>query len=333
MSTTQVYALTVGISQYKNLRALRCATNDANDLAAVFRAGAIPCQIRQLLDEAATKDSILKELAWAADSAGSDDTAIVFFSGHGGRSSETDSRAYFCPVETSSFRLDETCLNSSELTNALRAIRSKRLVVLLDTCFSGGLGEPRSAGTGIRVGLTAHDVGTLVEGQGRIILAASRPDEPAWELGGMRNGLFTNYVLRALRGEAARADGSVWASDLFSYVSRSVRHHRSQNPYQKAIGEDFVVMVQENESNRLMGTPTVGPLELDQRPLRAAMRHAYNREELSLVCRDLGLSLADDVPGGTLETQLMYLIDHCHRHGMYDELLKRLRLDRPALSV
>ena len=333
MSTTQLYALTVGISQYKNLRALSCATNDANDLAAVLRAGAIPSKIRELLDEEATKESILRELAWVADNAGNDDTAMVFFSGHGGRSKQTDAHAYFCPVDASSFDLEQTCLNSAELTDALREIRSKRLVVLVDTCYSGGIGETRAGSFGIQIGLTARDVGTLVEGQVRIILAASRPDELAWELSGMRNGLFTNYVLRALRGEASREDGSVWASELFSYVSRNVRKHRSQNPYQKAIGEDFVVLVQKDKCDPLMGAPIGAPLGMDQRPLRSAIRRSYDREELSLVCRDLGLSLADDVPGKTLENQIMHLIDHCHRHGIYDRLLKRLWIDRPDLRL
>jgi hypothetical protein len=332
MSTKEIYTLSVGIGRYQHLGALSCATNDAQDLATVISGGAIPSEVRLLLDADATKEAILKGLRWLASSVRPDDTAIVFFSGHGGRRSLQESHAFFCPVEASSLNLDQTGITSVEFTDALRAIRSERLVVLLDTCYSGGIGEPRHHALGIRIGFKDGDVNALIEGSGRIILAASRPDELAWELSGMRNGLFTNYVLRALCGEVARTDGSIWASEIFSYVSRSMRQYKYQHPYQKAVGEDFVVMVQSNRANRPAEVLDFILSENDQRPLRMAMRRVYNRDELSLLCRDLGLSL-DELPGRTLETQLMDLIDYCHRHGKYRTLLKRVQMDRPELIL
>jgi hypothetical protein len=180
-------------------------------------------------------------------------------------------------------------------------------------------------------GLSARALGHLIEGSGRVIIAASRPDESAWELPGMRNGLFTNYLLGALRGEVARTDGSIWVSKVFSYVSRCVRRHGHQRPFQKAIGEDFVVLVQSKgkEQAKIKTCPALR--EIDRRSLRRVMHSAYNRAELSLLCRDLSLTL-EDLPGTTLETQLMELIDHCHRHGLYDRLLERVQSDRPQLN-
>jgi hypothetical protein len=148
----------------------------------------------------------------------------------------------------------------------------------------------------------------------------------------MRNGLFTSYVLRALCGEVAQADGSIWASDIFSFVSRGVRQHGCQRPYQHAVGEDFVIMVQHNSTRRPLKATALASAKGGQRSLRMAMRSVYNRAELSLLCRDLGLSI-EDLPGITLETQLMDLIDHCHRHGQYDTLLERMRIDRPPLTL
>lgn len=331
MDPKKVFAVSVGIGNYRELPELTCATNDAKDFVTVLKSGTTHPETRLLTNTEATRESILKELTWLANSAGRGDTAIVFFSGHGGRSSGADNQAYFCPVEASLPNLEQTCVTSAELSGALRAIKSERLIVMLDTCYSGGIGEPRRRGVGVPAALNSQDVSALIEGAGRVILAASRPDEPAWELSGMRNGLFTNYVLRALRGEAARADGSIWASDIFSYVSRGVRQHRCQRPYQKAVGEDFVVMVQKSGTRCQLQFPALTPLEIDQRPLRLAMRCAYDRDELSLLCRDLGLSL-EDLPGRTLETQLMDLIDYCHRRGLYDQLLDRMQTDRPHLA-
>lgn len=330
MSIKQIYAVSIGISRYRKLRPLACAAHDAHDLVEVLQSGASPAQIRLLLNEEATKQNILGELKWLAQNAPANSTAVVFFSGHGGRpDNATRAQACFCPFDASLRGMERTCITSAELTAALRTIRSERLVVLLDTCYSGGLGEPRKHGGVVHTGLTSRDVDALIEGQGRVIMAASRPDESAWELSGMRNGLFTNYLLRGLRGESARPDGTVWASEVFGYISRQVRHHGCQHPYQKAIGEDFVVIVQPQAASQ---PQSLALTQLDQRSLRQVMRKAYNRAELSLLCRDLGLSL-EDLPGTTLETQLMELIDHCQRHGLYDQLLEQMQMDRRQLIL
>lgn len=334
MSTQQTYAVCFGISQYHNLRALSCADADARDIAEVLRGTATPTHVKLLVNAEATKEGIARQLGWLAGAAGPNDTAVVFFSGHGGRpATQEDGDPYFCPVEASPEGDKQTCITGSELTLALRAIMSERLVVLLDSCYSGGVGQPRHHGTNLSAGLTERDVSALIEGSGRMIMAASRPDELAWEVDGMGNGVFTHYLLRGLRGEAAREDGTVWTSDLFGYVSRHVRRHRRQHPYQKAVGEDFVLMA----LRRSMGLPPRAfaahtPHETDQRSLRLAMRGVYNRAELSLLCRDLGFSL-EDLPGTTLETQLMELIDHCHRHGLREQFLAKVRADRPQLAV
>ncbi len=331
MKKPGIFAVSVGVSQYARLGRLGCSANDATDMAAVLREGTNPAQVKVLVDAAATKQSILKEFTWLANGASSNDTAILFFSGHGGRlSARADGQGYLCPVDASALDVEQTCISSAELTAALRAIKSERMVVLLDTCYSGGIGEPR--GGGLDTGLTDRDVSELIEGSGRVIMAASRPDELAWEMNGMRNGVFTTYLLRGLLSEVARPDGTIWASDLFSYVSRGVRQERRQHPYQKAIGEDFVVIIQRRSA---VSSPSLSIVTLpsvrDQRSLRIAMRAVYDRAELVLLCRDLGLSL-EDLPGTTLETQMMDLIDYCHRHGRYNQLLNRVRMDRPQIA-
>lgn len=324
MSIKRILGLVVGINQYENIANLSSATNDARDIAAVVRSGAVPSQIKVLLDGEATKETILNELKALASSATARDTATVFFSGHGfRRTSAADDRAYFCPVDASLDDLDRTCLTNDEFTAALRATKSERLVVILDTCHAGAIGEPRNCRP-LTADLMERDLDSLVEGAGRVVLAASRPEEAAWELAGMRNGLFTSFVLRALRGDVARPDGSIWVSDVFSYVSRQVRAFGHQHTFQKHIGEDFVVMVQQRKM--LAPTTFIPGHSLDQRLLREQMRSTYSRAELLLLCHDLGLNL-EDFSAPALETQMIRLIDHCHRHGMYDQMVEHVRLN------
>ena len=203
------------------------------------------------------------------------------------------------------------------------------MVVLLDTCHSGAIGEARRRSGTWRAALSAKVLGSLIEGRGRVMLAAGRPDEAAWELPGLNNGVFTTHLLASLRGATARGDGTIWMSDVFSYVTREVRQHGRQHPFQKAIGEDFVLLVQERAGNHDADARLT---ELDQTAPRRLMRRAYNRAELSLVCRDLGLSL-EDLAGTTMRAQMMELIDHCYRRGMTTQLLERIRRERPQLVL
>jgi hypothetical protein len=312
-------ALAVGLSRYQTLRPLSSAANDARDIAAVISNGNIQSEVKLLVDDGATKETVLQELDRLATSASSEDTVFVFFAGHGWRLSDNEERAYFCPFEAALSNLDETCLTNHEFTEALRAIKSARLLVLLDTCHAGAIGEPRNLIASHTTPLVQRDLDTLVEGKGRVILAASRPEEEAWELMGMGNGLFTSFLLRALSGSAARADGRIWVSDLFGYISRNVRRFGCQHTYQKAVGEDFVVMVRHPKA--LKQTTFVPGKRLDQRALRRHMHSSLNRAELSLLCHDLGLTL-EDLSGTTLEAQIMELIDYCYRHGIYDQLVQ-----------
>src|ERR1044072_3238002 len=155
MSSKRIYALSVGVNNYNHLATLSCAKNDAEDFVATLRKGLIQPEIKLLLNAAATKKAIVKELAWLADNADGGDTAILFFSGHGGRqSSQTDDLAFLCPVEASFLDPEQTCLTNDELSASLRAIRSERLGGLLATCYSGGMGQTRRRGTEIPIGLT-----------------------------------------------------------------------------------------------------------------------------------------------------------------------------------
>ena len=147
--------------------------------------------------------------------------------------------------------------------------------------------------------------------------------------------MFSNYVLQALRGEAARTDGRIWVNDLFSYVSKGVLQHKHQpqHPYQKSVGEDFVVWVQVNTIQRKQCVEGIIPPEIDQRSLRRAMREAYNRAEIEVLCQDLNLSFDDLSDHRPLETQIMELIEHCRRHKLYNQLLERVQADRPGIAV
>jgi hypothetical protein len=247
------YALLLGVGAYRNLPALGKTTADARDLYAVLTdpvyAGYAPRNVRLLLDEEVTKANVNDALDRMARGAGSEDTVVIFFSGHGvQRIGGFEPGEYLCPVEADWSDLRATAISTGEFTTALRAIGAGRIVVLLDACHSGGVGEPKGAAFQSKAGLSDNAYNRLAQGRGRVIIASCRPDEVSWELAEMENGLFTHFLLEGMRGAAASDDGTVRVLDLFTFVSAQVPTRAEQHPLLKGELEDnFPIVLAPNK--------------------------------------------------------------------------------------
>jgi hypothetical protein len=241
------FALLVGVGKYKYLPPLHKTVTDASDLYALLtdpvRCGYPQTQVELLLDEQATKSAISDRLDRLARQVSPDHTVLIFFSGHGAqRIGGFEPGEYLCPVEADWDNLRSTAISTDEFTTALRAIRAGRVAVFLDACHSGGVGEPKTASLQIQAGLSEDTYTRLAEGRGRVIIASCRSDEVSWELPEMANGLFTHYLLEALQGAAASADGAVHILNVFKYTAEQVPKHKPQHPLFKGeIEQDFPV--------------------------------------------------------------------------------------------
>lgn len=236
------YALVVGVANYKKVLPLPAAVmKDARDISQLFTdpsyCGYPIEQVKCLLDGQATAEGIRDALQWLADQTGKDDTAVFFFSGHGGRIERgSQVNNYLMPVECDLHRLQNTTIDSAELTTLLQNIKAGRLLVLFDCCYAGGIGETKDALTSalpeLKSGLHESLYDRLSEGRGRAIIASSRSDEVSILFPKMENSLFTHYLLRALRGEAkTNGDGLIRLFDLFNFVAENVTKHKpSQHP-------------------------------------------------------------------------------------------------------
>lgn len=102
----------------------------------------------------------------------------------------------------SSQSLAQTAISGAEFSAALRAIAARKLVVILDCCHAGGIGQPKDASSAPDIGLSEAYLDTLKGGRGRVILASSRSNELSWILPGASHSLFTSHLLAGLRGGA-----------------------------------------------------------------------------------------------------------------------------------
>jgi hypothetical protein len=242
------HALVIGVARYPHYTELPGSVlEDARDLAALLsdpaRGGYQSENIHLLLDEKATRTGIFQAVKNLAENSQPDNTVVVFFSGHGLRTPGSHPRSYLLPYDTDPNNIPDTAISSEELTNALKGINAGRLLVLLDSCHSGGTGEPKGA-QAFRKGLDAEAYVLLSQGRGRVVIASSRAEEVSWTLEGMRNSLFTHYLLEALSGGArSLGDGTVRVFDVFRHVAERVPLRAAQHPVFKAsdMETDFAV--------------------------------------------------------------------------------------------
>ncbi|MCK4956640.1 MAG: DEAD/DEAH box helicase, partial [Candidatus Cloacimonetes bacterium] len=120
--------------------------------------------------------------------------------------------------------VNNTAISLEALQEWFEKIPAQTLVLILDCCFSGGMGAKV-----LKVDLQpkiAKSTNTLLDqlsGNGRIILTASGPGEPAWESQKTGHGLLTHFLIQALQGaEEVRSAGKISIFKLLEYVSKRV---------------------------------------------------------------------------------------------------------------
>jgi hypothetical protein len=248
------HALVIGVANYPQARRLpEAVLNDARDLHALLTdpatCGYPSANVALLLDGEATGDGIHAALADLTTRTGPDDTAVVFFSGHGAHNpAGGDEQQYILPYDCALSDLAGTAISGDEMTAMLRNVQAGRLLVLFDSCHSGGAAEPKGQAKELppqlKQGLSEDYYQGLAQGRGRVVIASSRSDEESVVLRGMNNSLFTHYLLDALRGQARTlGDGYVRVFDVFRHVADHVPVEADQHPIFKATAmeEDFAI--------------------------------------------------------------------------------------------
>jgi metacaspase-1 len=279
----QGYALVIGIATYQSFGQLSTAVcNDADDLASVLadsRSAAYPVShIKLLLDKDATWQAIRAGFNWLAEAASEDATVLVYFTGHACQVQTSEGvQSYILAVNSTMDDLEGSALSSDALTILLSAIRSQRLLMILDACKSGGIGDVKSTPSihsTVRNGIPETTIDRLSEGIGRVILSSCRPEEYSIIEQGSRNSAFTGYLLEALQG-AACSDGLVRIFAMAQYISKQMAARKlPQHPILKAhLENDFPIALCPIVVNQ-EPTPSIlpGPTGFEHRTTEALLR-------------------------------------------------------------
>ncbi len=232
-SYPQGHALLIGVSGYRFVTCLPVAVrNDVQDLSRTLSAqdlcGYNPANVVELLDAQATRAAVMEALEHLASRAGPEDTACVYFSGHGAVLNEaTYEDSFLLTVESDLAKLPTTAISSDEFAGALMKVKAKRLLVFVDACHAGGAAISKGVGgrqtPHIKSGYSEKTFAKLANGSGRALMASCRASEESSILHGARNSVFTTAILEGLRGAAdTTASGFIRVFDLFDYVADQV---------------------------------------------------------------------------------------------------------------
>lgn len=200
-------ALVIGINEYEKIKPLRGCENDAKNIAALISKnadGSPNFHTKTLTSENGNKVTRRDVKAAVIDLLSKEaDMAVLYFSGHG---TATNLGGYLCAYDTQAY--DEG-FPMQELLSLINQSPIKEIVVILDCCQSGALGEVPSLGQ--------NGISSIKEGTS--ILTASRGNESAMEVNGA--GIFTSLVCDALSGSAADLMGTVTPAGVYSHVEQS----------------------------------------------------------------------------------------------------------------
>ncbi|MGA8046482.1 MAG: caspase family protein, partial [Dermatophilaceae bacterium] len=245
------HALIIGIADYPHVTKLPATVLDdaraIRDILVDPQLCGYPAEnVRLLLDAEATRAAILAAMAQLGEAADADSSVFIYVSSHGGRVEDGPAAGqYLIPVDTvPGAMLPQTAISGDEFTEALGAIRARKVLVVFDCCHSGGIGQPKDlTAPQVKAGLSDGYYERLAAGRGRAILSSSRDTEFSYVLPGKPNSLFTEHLLAGLRGGIASGDGLIRVFDLFEFVQPRVTQDRpDQHPIFKAdLEENFPV--------------------------------------------------------------------------------------------
>ncbi|MCP3852490.1 MAG: hypothetical protein GY694_20000 [Gammaproteobacteria bacterium] len=229
----RVFMKSIGINDYQDESlALDFAVADASEIVKTFSASKLSKNNSStnkvttlMLNQKATKKSILSLLDKTKKASGQNDMLIVFMSGHG---VVVNNQWYFLPHEAQSLRdkkhIQRVGLSAKELMSKFIDIPSQKIVLIIDACQSGAVTNDfnnfhqRRALRGLSQETGIH------------IIAATRADQLAPEFGELGHGLFTYTLLNGMKinsqgtynADQWPKDGQLMVSELQRYTEKFV---------------------------------------------------------------------------------------------------------------
>ncbi|MGR6317677.1 type VII secretion protein EccCb [Micromonospora soli] len=237
-------ALLIANDRYidESLADLYAPREEARDLLSLLADADVGAFDQTVLLENESKSSIERAVEAMLRAAGPEDLVLLYFSGHGVRSSKRG-RLHLAVANTELDHLSSTAVSASFIRELLDESDAASSVMLLDCCYSGAF-----EGAGLK---TTDDLaidGELKTGYGRYVITATnaveRADDgrPASESGPRLRSAFTETVIQGLSTGAAdiTGQGRITPDDLWRYVHLELPKRSAQTPCQFGSASDAI---------------------------------------------------------------------------------------------
>lgn len=218
------YAIIIGIEQYRQkLPRADFAVNDAKLFGEYLTnvMGYPEENVVTLTNDHATYVDLVKYFKkWLPNNVENGSSVFIYFSGHGAPNIKTGD-AYLVPYDGDPSFIAETGYSLNRMYDALGKLPAKKIIVALDSCFSGAGGRSVLA-EGARP-LVMNLQKSFVVPRNMTVLTASSGSQISSTYKEKGHGLFTYFLLKGIKNEdVVGQDGSLAVSDLFTYVKPQV---------------------------------------------------------------------------------------------------------------
>jgi len=189
-------ALVIGNDAYKTLPALFNAARDARDVSSAltavgFRVMVLTNANREVLDEGVDKFIATIEPG---------DVALFFYSGH---AVQIGADNYLSPIDlyaTNSIQARDRSLKASEVLEEMEARGADLQIMILDACRDNPFVRERSIGA-------ERGLAVMSAGRGTFLAYATAPGQTADDNALGSNGLYTTYLIQALKQPGLSLEG------------------------------------------------------------------------------------------------------------------------------
>lgn len=198
------WAVVIGVSRFADSRIppLKYSGKDARDFYNYLIDPALgrfqKDHVKLLIDEDATKVNIMDVLgdSFLPHAAAPGDLVVIYLSTHGSPSG-ADIRGVNYVMANDS-RVNKLFATGIEMRQLVRTVKERvhtnRVVLVLDTCYSGAGAEEAHKG----IFRKNVDTQSLAQSSGTLVISSSAPDQRAFESDSLKNSYFTSYLIEAL---------------------------------------------------------------------------------------------------------------------------------------
>jgi helicase len=179
--------------------------------------------VQSLADGEATQKAVLEAIDSSFSGVQAEDPVFAYLAGHGAVAAGD---YYFVAHDTTAQGLASNGVPLKKIKAAFNSSPSRRAFLWLDFCHSGGIIPPNLKPGEDDRAIISREL-AVVQGEGKLIIAACTPSQRAYDSGAVGHGLFTGALLKGLRGEAVN-QGEVTVNSLFDFIDRQMGSDRQR---------------------------------------------------------------------------------------------------------